>query len=203
MKTRLKTLSMVVVSASMGVGPVCAEPPAGSQGFTRTTPSLKAHLSNRLDFRASLPRRPEENIGFDHMGRSSARMLGDPRDTKALLDWDLDADGLRMTGGALQRNGGDEVPMALEGATTERNQVQLDKPWRPYIGLGWDYAANDNKRLDIQLDMGLVFDNLGSSSGEDAANDAPSLLDQEALLRQEFESFRYSPAFSAGLEYRF
>lgn len=125
----------------------------------------------------------------------------------ALVDWELAPGGVRVTGGALYGDLGwsalrsDQVTL---GARTGAAPLEdfTGSTVTPYLGLGWDKHFGDEGRLGLQLDMGFVFEGVPAVNGEGDENSLNS-LEEEATLRQSFESFRYTPMFSAGVQYRF
>ncbi len=152
---------------------------------------LTSHLSDRLNIRfgitaeretAETDRGPMFTLGEESMQFS------------ALVDYSLHSSGLRMTGGALYgENWLTEDPLDMPSLSSE--------DMRTYVGVGWDNDFGTDGRFGLSLDMGLTFEGVADTAstpdGESVslANDAP--------LDNTFENFRYTPSFSAGVEYRF
>lgn len=188
------------IAAVLLAGAATAETPADGSAVTRSTPDLRAHLSQRLDFRADVSDDPYPTTPLDK-GSGTHRVDGMGR--RVLMDWRFDTAGLRLTGGALQeRERHDHGAIALGQEREPRQLFSSEGDWRPYVGLGWDSALGRQNQLDIQLDMGLMFRSMEGSEDVETAGQ-PSLLNGDAFLHREFESFRYQPTISADLEYRF
>ncbi|WP_440995380.1 hypothetical protein [Arhodomonas sp. SL1] len=121
----------------------------------------------------------------------------------ALVDWDLPtAEGVRVTGGAFYGSGEWGWPggVAASGDYDPPSyRFEEDSEWTPYVGLGWDQQFGEERRFGLQLDMGVKFEGVSDLEGDDQLR----RLREEAELSTRFESFRYVPMFSAGLEYRF
>ncbi len=154
---------------------------------------LTSHLSERLDIRFGVNQRDpvavrprDEGFGLDDGSLQFS----------TLIDYSIHESGLRMTGGAMVG----EDWLTTNSITTPR----LDNPdMQTYVGLGWDNDFGTQGRFGLSLDMGLAFEGLNDTSLPDdpTVNDAaPS---DDASLGTAFESFRYTPSFSAGIEYRF
>jgi len=158
---------------------------------SRVSPGLEltSHLNDRLDIRFG--------IHNDRHYVSNARVSGlnDTDQTpvvSAMVDWSPYDGGFRMTGGATYGEdlfGESSIPMPEFSA----DDVQT------YVGLGYDNDFGTQGRLGLSLDMGLTFDSV-SGSTVDAVGDNDL---ENAELGSRFESFRYTPSFSAGVEYRF
>ena len=112
----------------------------------------------------------------------------------ALVDWSLSDNGLRMRGGA--RYGDTPANSASWSLSAiERENVQT------YVGVGWDNGISHDGRLGLSLDMGLSFESVAGADETETGSDA--MLTDDSGLGSTFESFRYTPSVSAGLEYRF
>jgi len=121
----------------------------------------------------------------------------------ALLDWEVPAtDGVRLTGGALYGRGEWGWPGSVAGSSGyESPEFRFDEgsELTPYLGLGWDQHFGEEHRFGLQLDMGVKFEGVTDLEGDEQLR----RLREEAELSSRFESFRYVPMFSAGVEYRF
>ena len=170
--------------------PVCAQPvdwqlndvPGGE---------LTAQLNDRLDIHFGVPDRP---VRRDVLSRSAASLLDREFAFSALVDWSFSDYGLRMRGGARY----DDARMDSESwslSAIERDDIQT------YVGVGWDNGVSHDGRLGLSLDMGLSFESVADSNGTGIGTDAMPTTDSS--LGNTFESFRYTPSVSAGLEYRF
>lgn len=151
---------------------------------------LTSHLSDRLDIRFGVNReRPEA----DPARRAAFSLVDESMQFSAMLDWSLHRSGLRMTGGALY---GEDLLDARSFGMPELDTQDM----RTYVGVGWDNDLGSQGRLGLSLDMGLTFEGVADTldTGEPAGATADS-----AMLGSTFESFRYMPSFSAGVEYRF
>ena len=152
---------------------------------------LTSHLNDRLDIRFGV------NTERAWPERRDAFALASGDDTpvfSALVDWSVADGGLRMTGGAIYGNelfSSDDLLPAPQFSAEDM---------RTYVGVGYDNDFGTNGRFGLSLDMGLTFDSvpatgdaLPGSAGADTGGD----------LGNRFESLRYTPSFSAGVEYRF
>jgi hypothetical protein len=190
----------VGIVAVLIAGSAIAEQPLHNSTVSQSTPGLTAHLSEQLDFRAGALENAHHGASFSP---AAGEDLTDGVGAGALLDWRFDTQGLRITGGALRETGADERTTTMLGQHREPQQLfNGDANWRPYLGLGWDSASGRRERLDIQLDMGIIFQSLEGAHGGGDTGQA-SLLEREAFLHREFESFDYQPTISADVEYRF
>ena len=80
----------------------------------------------------------------------------------------------------------------------------------PYLGLGWGNAVGTDKKWGLALDLGLVLSgspnvDLSTTGGlltSDAAFQA-DLAREEAQLKDDISFFKYYPALSIGVSYRF
>ena len=151
---------------------------------------LTSHLSERLDIRFGVNR---ERSALDPAHRTAFSLVDESMQFSAMVDWSLHDSGLRMTGGALY---GEEF---LEADSFRMPDFDAED-MRTYLGVGWDNDFGTQGRLGLSLDMGLTFE--GVTDTLDAQN-APGAAADRAMLGDTFESFRYSPSFSAGVEYRF
>ncbi len=202
-KRWIRGVIAVAMATAAGTGPAMAQTAeANTPGVSASTPSLTAHLSERLDFRASFPATSAGHTGFERLSVKSQPMLGSGPEGMAVVDWGLDIQGLRLTGGALQHQDAyDHTADALGRRRMPAQPIDNVARWRPYLGLGWDNTSKRQSQLGIKLDIGVIFDGVGVDSG--FSNDRPTRRDQKDFLRQEFESFRYTPSISADVEYRF
>mgnify|MGYP000353010648 CR=1 FL=1 len=151
---------------------------------------LTSHLSDRLDIRFGVNR---DRPGRDVTRRSQFSLVDESMQFSAMLDWSLHRSGLRMTGGALYDDA------LIESQSLGMPQLDPEE-MRTYFGVGWDNDFGTQGRLGLSLDMGLTFESVGDPLDADAA--APEAANS-AFLGDTFESFRYTPSFSAGVEYRF
>ena len=92
----------------------------------------------------------------------------------------------------------------VEFNAEDSGSLNLDFNWSstaPYLGLGFGRAV-PNKRLGFAVDFGTYF-----SSSPEITLDATGILeqtqDQEALLNESFESFKFIPYASFRLSYSF
>ena len=152
---------------------------------------LTSHLSDRLDIRFGV-NRDSSDIGTAR--RPSFSLVDESMQFSALVDWSIHDSGLRMTGGALY---GEELletsSFSMPGFDTE--------DMRTYLGVGWDNDLGTQGRLGLSLDMGLTFE--GVAGTLDSGRSTSSAAASSSMLGDTFESFRYTPSFSAGVEYRF
>lgn len=197
------SIALSAVAALAGATTASAQTGGARQDLGANTPSLTAHLSERLNFRASFPEAARQGPGeFERSYRSSANLWGTRAEATALMDWGLDVKGLRVTGGALQ----EREPFGRNAAALGQQRmpdtaIGDSERWRPYLGLGWDNSMDRANRLGIQLDIGVIFDGVGLD--QSVSGDGKGLLDRQDFLREEFQSFRYTPSISADVEYRF
>ena len=155
---------------------------------------LTSHLSERLDIRFGVNR--QDSVALRPQ-REGFALDDESLQFSTLIDYSLHESGLRMTGGAVVG----EDWLSTDSIGTPR----IDNPdMQTYLGVGWDNDFGTQGRFGLSLDMGLAFEGLNDTTiegGEPAVNDAaPS---DDASLGTAFESFRYTPSFSAGIEYRF
>ncbi|PWG61342.1 hypothetical protein DEM34_16925 [Spiribacter halobius] len=161
---------------------------------------LTTHLSEQLDIRFGINRFSDGTGPLADAGDDFAS-LEDDFAASALLDWEFAPGGLRVTGGALYGDLG-WGHGTLDGWSRSQDDLDRDglEDVRTYIGLGWDADFGNQNRLGLQLDLGVAFEGVPVEEGSDG-----ELLraQEDARLGQRFESFRYVPMFSAGVEYRF
>ena len=152
---------------------------------------LTSHLSERLDIRFGVNR---ESPGIGSARRTAFSLVDESMQFSALVDWSLHESGLRMTGGALY---GEELLDANSFSMPGLDAEDM----RTYLGVGWDNDLGTQGRLGLSLDMGLTFE--GVADTLDAGRSSPNAAANSTMLGDTFESFRYTPSFSAGVEYRF
>lgn len=179
--------------------PVLAQDNAAWSSSVQPRLELTAHLTEQLNIRFGINR-------FEDTRRPLAELepdmdvTGDDFAASALVDWEFAPGGLRMTGGALYGDlgwGSGNLDGWTRSGGLDGDGVD---DLRTYVGFGWDADFGREQRLGLQLDLGVAFEGVpvdGSADGE--------LLraQEDAELGQRFESFRYVPMFSAGVEYRF
>lgn len=190
------SLTALLVGAA---APAFAQSSDGWSSAVQPQMELTTHLSEQLNIRFGVnrfrsDRQPLSEAGQDEVG------LDDDFAASALVDWEFAPGGLRVTGGALYGDlgfgRGD-----LDGWTRSGTDRDGLDDLRTYVGLGWDADFGNEQRLGLQLDLGVAFEGVAL---DEAGGDADFLRAQEdARLGQRFESFRYVPVFSAGVEYRF
>ncbi|HKJ94133.1 MAG TPA: hypothetical protein VKA32_00720 [Gammaproteobacteria bacterium] len=188
----------------LGAGSVHAQESAGLTSPLSPQLELTARLSEQLDVRFGLNRTsPHPDMRWQQ-GAAGDRLPG--ISATALVDWQFSPLGMRLTGGALYGDLGwsglDPVwtrqgfnAYSLDGGLTQSPTHQVT----PYLGLGWDQDFGSSGRIGLKLDMGVMFDSVGPTATSGPQRNPA----EEAVLRQQFESFRYTPMFSAGLKYRF
>ena len=92
----------------------------------------------------------------------------------------------------------------VEFTAADSGEIDMDFNWgktAPYLGIGFGRAV-PNKRFGFAVDFGTYF----SSSPEitlDATGIIEETKDQEALLNESFESFKFIPYASFRLSYSF
>jgi len=184
----------------------CGSPAlAGEQGVTWSSSmqpqlELTTHLTEQLNIRFGINRFEERQDPLIELS-PDVDLTDDEFAASALVDWELAPGGLRMTGGALYGDLGwgsgslDSLTRSgrgLGGASRD--------DFHTYLGLGWDADFGSEDRLGLQLDLGVAFEGVPLESGSDGELRRAR---EDAELGQRFESFRYVPVFSAGVEYRF
>ena len=181
---RLKTA--IALLGLMGSCLAVAQPADWS---SRISPGLEltSHLNDRLDIRFGVndDYHVTNTHGLSLNGAEQSPVLS------AMVDWSIYDGGFRMTGGAVY---GEEL---FSDATVPVPEISADD-MQTYVGLGYDNDFGTNGRLGLSLDMGLTFDSVSGSSMDVSDDDL-----EDAELGSRFESFRYTPSFSAGVEYRF
>lgn len=190
---------------TVGAGAVRAQEAVGLNSPIAPQLELTARLTEQLDIRFGLNRRsPYDSMSWQQ-GAAGDGLPG--LSATALVDWQFSPLGMRLTGGALY---GDLGWSGLDPVWSHQGlgAVSLDNGLTPtignhqvtpYLGLGWDQDFGSSGRLGLKMDMGVMFDSVGPAGTSSQTRNAT----EEAILRQQFESFRYSPMFSAGLKYRF
>ena len=151
---------------------------------------LSAHLSERLNVRFGVN---QEHTPSPLSTHSAFQLLDEGMQFSALLDWSFNNSGMRMTGGALY---GDEFAMQSDLPLDALDSDHVST----YVGVGWDNDFGTRGRFGLSLDMGLTFDEATTPLGSDESIDTTA---EDASLGGTFQSFRYEPSFSAGVEYRF
>ena len=165
--------------------------PVDWQSSDTSGAELTARLNDRLDIRFGVSDRPVQR---DSLPPSAFTLMEEELAFSALVDWSLSDNGLRMRGGA--RYGDTRANSESLGLSMiERENIQT------YVGVGWDNGISHDGRLGLSLDMGLSFESVAGADKADVGSDA--MPTDDPALGSTFESFRYAPSFSAGLEYRF
>jgi hypothetical protein len=183
--------AFAVAAVSLGATMCAHAQPVDWQAASTPELELTTHLNERLDIRFGVTDRPARSA---RSPGSAFEVMGEEMAFSALVDWSINDYGLRMRGGA--RYGDDRSAMEdWSFSAIESENVQT------YVGLGWDNGIGHDGRLGLSLDMGLSFQSLPADGETDA--DARMLLDESSGLGDTFESLRYTPSVSAGLEYRF
>lgn len=179
--------------------PVLAQDNAAWSSSIQPRLELTTHLTEQLNIRFGINRFEEQRRPLAELG-PDMNLTDEDFAASALVDWEFAPGGLRMTGGALYGDLG-WGSGNLDGWTRSRGPggSGLDD-FRTYVGLGWDADFGSEQRLGLQLDLGVAFEGVPIDSSADG-----ELLraQEDAELGQRFESFRYVPMFSAGVEYRF
>jgi|GEM_PF-1042761 len=165
--------------------------PADWQVLPSAGQELTAHLNDRLDIHFGVP-----DSGPSSIDSTPARLspVGDEFAFSALVDWSFSDDGLRMRGGA-RYDDRDSATSPWQFSSVERENIQT------YFGVGWDGDFSTDDRLGLSLDMGLAFESVRDTDG--SGGDGLRSVPGQSELGSMFESLRYSPSVSAGLEYRF
>lgn len=163
---------------------------------------LTTELSEALDVRfgISTDSDPGADSGWRGYVPTGRQGLG----ASAMVDWEFSAiSGVRLTGGAFYGNsdwGWQESRARMDdGHDATSYGFDSSGDWTPYLGLGWDQRFGEGSRLGLQLDMGVKFEGVTNLNRDDQLD----RMREEAALSTQFESFRYVPMFSAGVEYRF
>lgn len=151
---------------------------------------LTSHLSDRLDIRFGISAEPMRSDA----DRGPIFSLGDETmQFSALVDYSLHSSGLRMTGGALyDENWVNDDSLAMPSLNGE--------DMRTYVGVGWDNDLGSNGRFGLSLDMGLTFEGMDDSVNLDGDTAESS---NNTIFGSAFDSWLYTPSFSAGVEVRF
>lgn len=174
--------------------------------FELTTP-----LSNQLNFRFGI-NRFDTFSSTDQLQNALADETTPAFAASALVDWQVLPGGLHLTGGALYGDLGWSYLEHTAGFAAERSYMitsaldrdsnQLDKV-KPYLGLGWNNQFGSDGRFRLQLDLGLVFQSVPPGSEDSLNSNYAVNTGDDARLWQTFQSFRYTPLFSAGFRYQF
>lgn len=172
---------------------------------------LTAPLSNQLNFRFGI-NRFDTFSPTDQLQSALANETTPVFSASALVDWQVLPGGLHLTGGALYGGLGWSYLEHTGGFAAERSYMitsaldrdgnQLDRV-KPYLGLGWNNQFGPEGRFRLQLDLGLVFQNIPPGSEDSLNSDYAGNPRDDATLWQTFQSFRYTPLFSAGFRYQF
>ncbi|WP_435101191.1 hypothetical protein [Arhodomonas sp. AD133] len=161
---------------------------------------LTTELSEALDVRFGVNASSESDSGWRGDVQTQPGSLG----ASALVDWQFSGNsGMRLTGGALYGDTSWSWQKGWQpGGESERLGVRLDEDasLTPYVGFGWDQQFGEGQRFGLQLDLGVMFEGVGDL---DSGTSELRELREETQLGERFESFRYVPMFSAGVEYRF
>lgn len=190
MSKRLSTLKIALIVATTAMIGVAQ---AQSSEWTRALQpelELTSHLSERLDIRFGITG-DQLNTEAD---RGPIFSLGDETmQFSALVDYSLHSSGLRMTGGAVYDESWlSDDSIAMPSLSSE--------DMRTYVGVGWDNDLGSNGRFGLSLDMGLTFEGIDDSVSLDGSGTESS---SNALFGSTFDSWLYTPSFSAGVEVRF
>ena len=173
---------------------------------------LATPLSHQLDFRFGI-NRFDALSSTDQLQSALANETIPTFSASALVDWQVLPGGLHLTGGALYGDLGWSYLEHTTGFAAERsymvNSYALDRDRsrtdqiKPYLGLGWKNQFGPDERFRLQLDLGLVFQSVPPEGEDSLSSDYMGNAGDDARLGQTFQSFRYSPLFSAGFRYRF
>ena len=135
----------------------------------------------------------------------------------AILDWHPFNGNFRLSAGIFQND--NEIRLTatpttsqtIGGTTYTPGQIGtlnatmgFDSTAR-YVGIGWGNAVEKNKRLGINIDIGVLIQgspevSLGASSGLVSALD---LQAEAAIIEDDVSEFDAYPVVSVGLSYRF
>ncbi|MDN5849396.1 MAG: hypothetical protein L0H63_07095 [Nitrococcus sp.] len=175
---------------------------------------LVTPLSNQLDFRFGISRF-DSFSPTDQLQSALANETTPVFSASALVDWQALPGGLHLTGGALYGDlgwsymqhtagfaGAERSYRSLSSRALDQDRSYLDDV-KPYFGLGWNDQFGPDGNFRLQLDLGLVFQSVEPGSKESLSSDYLGNSGADAGLGQTFQSFRYSPVFSAGFRYRF
>jgi hypothetical protein len=145
----------------------------------------------------------------------------------AMIDWHPGGSGFRVSAGAfLNDNEVTGVGRPVDGTFVEigdtlfpaeavdRAEADLSfDDFVPYVGIGWGNAVGPDKRLGVNLDVGVLFQGAPQADFRAfAAGDAPDglqdLLDQEAAreeaeIQDDLDQFEFYPVVSLGLSWKF
>lgn len=181
----LALATTIAASASVHAQPV------DWQSSDASGPELTAHLNDRLDIRFGVS---DRSVRQDDPAKPAFSLMDEEFAFSALVDWSFNDNGLRMRGGARY----DDALASKESwsfSAIDRENIQT------YVGIGWDNGISRDGRLGLSLDMGLSFESVAGA--DEADQDASAMLTDDSGLGSTFESLRYTPSVSAGLEYRF
>lgn len=203
------TAAILVLTATQATG-------AGNDALAWHSPmhpqfELATQLSHQLDLRFGINR--FEALSLTNQLQSALADETIPTfSASALVDWQVLPGGLHLTGGALYGDLGWSYLEHTNGFAAERSYMvssyaldrdrsRMDKI-KPYLGLGWKNQFGPNERFRLQLDLGLVFQSV-PPEGEGSLSSNYIGNSDDVRLGQTFQSFRYTPLFSAGFRYRF
>lgn len=216
MRTHSITVLTIAILALTATRAVCA---SGNDAMAWHSPmhpqfELVTPLSNQLDFRFGVSRL---NV-FSTTGQLQSALANETTpafSASALIDWQALPGGLHLTGGALYGDLGWSYMQQTAGFVAaergyrssasralDQNRSYLDDV-KPYLGLGWNDQFGPDGNFRLQLDLGLVFQSVPPGSKGSLSSDYLGSSGADAGLGQAFQSFRYSPVFSAGFRYRF
>lgn len=194
-----------------------AEDRVGWHSPMRPQLELSSKLTEQLDIRFGI-----NQLSQDHQTSNSdyAMPLDDASGlgASALIDWRPPTNsGLRLTGGALYGSlgwsslddrwltGSRYTSYGTVAGAGADGKPGAANPLTPYLGFGWDNDFGAEGRFGLQLDLGVMFQSVPTrnSSGDSTDSTSVQQLREDTRLSETFESFRYTPMFSAGFRYRF
>jgi len=138
------------------------------------------------------------------------------RTVSGLFDWRPMSGVFHLTAGAVYTSKNEPSLLAsgsgldiggtiYPGTVTITGQVQFDRDWGPYIGMGWGNLGRKEKGLLWSLDVGVAFVgdisvHLTESTGTVSPGD---LRSEEQHLKDELRLMRYLPSLTAAVGWRF
>lgn len=205
------TVTMLALTATQAV---CAGDNMGDwhspmhPQFELTTP-----LSNQLNFRFGVSRF-DAFSPTDQLQSALADKTTPVFSASALVDWHVLPGGLHLTGGALYGDLGWSYSEHMSGFAAEYSYPSItsralsrDHSYlndvKPYLGLGWKDQFGPDGSFRLQLDLGLVFQSVPPGIEDSLSSNYGGNMGVETGLGQTFQSFRYTPLFSAGFRYQF